>query len=259
MSKEIKKKVDILALILFPITATFFSLLFNFNFLLTSIFFFVIPSVYLSFRNKNSIFRNLIFVLPFAAVTGIVADYILVLDNAWFVPTLFPFRILGKVTVEELVWYVSIIYFCIVIYEHFQDRKRHNLTDNHLKKLFFTLTLLFSTFIGIFLTHPLSLQISYFYFLTEIFLIVTIVLIISKYPSLFRHLIKVSIYLIAVSLMNLIVGAKLGNWVYTGSHFIGWAKIYGVLIPFEEIILSLILWLVIIEYFEFFDDRKDLK
>lgn len=252
------KKLDIALLIFFPILAVVLSLSFNFNFLLTSTLFFIIPSIYLSIRNKDVILRNLIFVLPFALATGIVAAYIFVLDNSWFVPTIFPFRILGKIAVEELIWYVSLIYFCIIFYEHFQDRKRHNLFDSHLKILFFALALLVIVFSSFLITDPLSLQISYFYFLSEIFLVSTIIIILFKYPKLFKHLLKVSAYLTSVGLANLIVGVKVGNWIYKEGHFIGWVNIFDMLIPIEEVMMTLILWIVIIEYFEFFDDRKDL-
>lgn len=251
------KKLDIFFLVSSLIFTVFLSLTLRFNFLLNSIFFLVIPSVYLSFRNRNVVLRNLIFTLPFAIITGIITDYILLQDKAWFVPTIFPFRILG-VTIEEIFWYVSSIYFCITVYEHFQDNKKHNLTDKHLKNLGIALVSFIILFIGLLILSPSLLHISFFYFKLEIILIASCILILLKYKSLLTHLFKVSFYILTVSLIYLLVGVKLGNWVYMGSGFVGWAKILGLLIPYEEIILALILWIFSIEYFEFFDDRKDI-
>jgi len=251
------KKIDILVLVFLLLSTTFLSLALKFNFLLNSVFFLITPSIYLSLRSKNIVLRNLIFTIPFAVVTGIVGDYILLWEKAWYVPTVFSFRILG-VTMEELIWSTASIYFCIAVYEHFQDNVKHKMVDKHLKTFNLMLGFLALIFVVSLILNPRILHISFFYFKAELILILFCLYILLRYPRLLFHLTKVSLYILIVSLIFLLVGVKLGNWIYTGTQFIGWAKIFDLVIPYEEVILAFIFWIFSVEFFEYFDDRVHL-
>jgi len=52
------KKIDLWLMIFWPIIAALSSILFNLNFLLSSFVFFGIPSIYLSFRNRERELRR---------------------------------------------------------------------------------------------------------------------------------------------------------------------------------------------------------
>src|SRR5258708_34119229 len=91
------KRLDVILLILFPIIASLYSLVFKFN-LLVSIFLFLgLPSVYLSFRTPKAILRTLLFSLIFGIPMSIICDYLAYLTHMWFVPTVFPFRLFGAI------------------------------------------------------------------------------------------------------------------------------------------------------------------
>lgn len=99
------KKVDIFLLILFPVIAVWASLFIKANFLQSILLFFGLPSLYLSLRTPFQVKKTFLFSLILSIPFGIIIDYIAVLDSSWYVPTtVFPFRLLGIVPVEDLIW-----------------------------------------------------------------------------------------------------------------------------------------------------------
>src|SRR5581483_715107 len=100
---------DLLVLAFIPILASFLSLGLNLNFFFSTLFFFFLPSVYLSIRTRNAILRSLLFAIPFSVVSVLLIDHMAVLDLSWYVPTtMFNFRIFNTVPIEDLFWGFSV-------------------------------------------------------------------------------------------------------------------------------------------------------
>lgn len=252
------KKLDILLLTLFPIIAVILSLVFKLNFLISTLLFFGLPSIYLSFRTSKGILRALIFSLFFGLIPGLVIGHIGVLDKDWYTTTIFPFRIFGTLSVEEIIWIFLLVYFIVIFYEHFIDKGRHRVVDGYFKILGIALSVIFIIFFVLILVKSSLLQIKYVYMRTGLSVIPVIILVL-KHPHFFFKLLKISPYFIAVSLINLLTGVELGHWYYPGNNFIGMASVFNYKIPYEEFLLFVLLFsTVVIGYFEFFDDRKHL-
>ncbi len=103
LNKTARKKGDIIILIMFPIVSVIVSLLIKANFLTSTLLFFGLPAIWLSYRTKEMINKTALFSLIFSIPFTIVIDYIAVLDKAWYVPNSI-IRLFGIIPIEDFVW-----------------------------------------------------------------------------------------------------------------------------------------------------------
>ena len=60
-------------------------------------------------------------------------DYIAGGDMSWYVNSIFPFRILDVIPVEDFFFGFFMAYYTVIFYEHFLDKGKHNLVYKHMK------------------------------------------------------------------------------------------------------------------------------
>lgn len=250
------KKLDLFILVLFPFLAYFLSSLFKVGALGVVFIFLVLPSVYLSFRNKRAILKSAIFSLAVGIPIIIVVEYFAFASKSWAVlKTSIPFELFGSVAIEAILWAIFLIYFIIMFYEYFLDRKKGS---SYLMKYFVFLCFLFLFgFIFLILKAAFSFEVPYFYILFGIFFIfIPIVLFLFKYPKMIFKLLKVGLYFFFFTLVFEIATLKLGIIKYPGS-FMGWVNILNFRFPLEELVFWCLLFaMALISYYEFFyDDR----
>lgn len=254
------KKIDILVLCILPFIASLVALSFKLNFLWTTILFYGLPCIYLLIKTKHVFLRTLSFALPFSLFVGVIFDYFAIKDNSWFVPTVFPFHIFSEVPVEDFIWGFLFCFLTVLFYEHFFDKGKHKIVNDHMKEPLVGLLVLFILFVVTVIVNANTLQIPYFYTLTGLAMI-PVIAILWFFPHVYARIIKTIPYFIALAALNEMTALTLHHWTYTGKHFIGWVQILQYRFPFEELFYWMILWSVmLITYFEFFDDtRKHLK
>src|SRR3989344_3323013 len=123
MTKIKPHKVDVILIILFPVLATLLTLIFKTNFLISTLLFFGVPSLYLSFRRPGIVLKSLIFTAIFSIPFSILVDYLAGMDKSWFVPsTIFSSRFLGVIPIEDFIWGFLWVFFTVMFYEYFLDR-----------------------------------------------------------------------------------------------------------------------------------------
>lgn len=253
------KKLDILLLILFPLIAVILSLGLKLNFIISTLIFFGLPSVYLSFRTKKVILRTLTFTLLFGLSASIVLNYMASLDNSWEVPTIFPFRLLDKVSIEEIVWSLLIVYFIVIFYEHFFDKGKHKV-EYSMRYLAYILISILVVFLLSLFTNPDLLKINYFYLKAGLIAaLLPLAAFLFEFHKFVSKFIKTGLYFFYLGLLNELTALQLGYWSFPGSNFIGWVTILGHRFPFEELLFFLMIFAIaVLAYFEFFDDREHL-
>lgn len=72
------------------------------------------------------------FIFAFLTAIPIIlfTDYIATISGAWLVPkTIFPFRLLGVIPIEDFIWGLLFIYSVVIFYEHFLNKGKHELID----------------------------------------------------------------------------------------------------------------------------------
>lgn len=254
-----KKRIDLLVLIFLPVFAVIISLLFQTNLLISTFLFFGIPAVYLSCRAKWAIKKAAFFSFIVTLPLGFIFDYLAVLDKTWHVPTIFPFRLLNVVPIEDLIWAFLLSYFSILFYEHFLDKSRDEKMSKNIKFLVFAWSLLLVIFFILLSLKPEVFHIPYFYFWGGIvFLLIPAVTFLFFFPKLINKFVKVAVYSFVLAIMFELTALQLGHWTFPGDHFIGWVELFGYRFPFEEFFFWFIMAAVAgLSYYEFFaDDRK---
>lgn len=255
--KRQTKIKQLLILILFLFLAPIACLIFKLNALSSVIVFLVAPSVYLSFLLKENIKKSLIF----SAVTSIpfiiVIDYIANVTKQWVEPqTIFPFRFLGIISVEVILWTFFLTYFMIMFYEIFFDnRKDDKIIFSQRTKFLATISLtVLLVFFLIYFFTPQILYISYFYLKFGIILIfIPLFIEMFRRPKLAGKALGIGAYFFFLSFLYEITALKLGYWYFPGSQFIGMITIFGVAFPFEELFFYILLLpMACICYYEFF-------
>lgn len=255
----LSKKIDIIFLILSPIFATFVSLTFKTNFLISTLLFFGIPAIYLSWRNTHAIKKSFLFSSIIGIFGAFVIDYFATVGGFWFVPkTVFPLRLLGVVPIEDLIWGFLLVYGIVMFYEHFLDKGKHNLKDTNLKYLIISLIFIFITFFLIYLFKPFLLVIPYFYIKAGIIIILfPIISFLSFFPKLISKFIKAGTYFFIQGILFELTGLTLNQWNFDGTNFIGWVQILNLKFPLEEFVFWMVLFSTcVLSYYEFFDDDR---
>ena len=112
--------VVVLALVLFAIPTSF---AINASFLVSTLLFFGVPSLYLLFRQKGQFKRIFTASVLFGIFYGFLLDYMAELNSAWaWADTqqlVFPYKIFGVVTIDVMIWFFLWVLFMVVFYEHF--------------------------------------------------------------------------------------------------------------------------------------------
>lgn len=262
MSEKHKGKFDIILLILLPLISALLSLILKTNFLVSSLLFFGLPSLYLSLRTTKAILRSIIFTIPFSLFMFLVVDHLAVLDNSWYVPhSVLPSRIFGTVPFEDVVWFFLLVYFIVIFYEHFFDKGKHKNIDSHMKYLSYIIISLLIIFFLLLFSNSKLLNIDYFYLKAGLlFVLIPTLAFLIEFPKFISKFIKTAPYFFYVGILNELVGLQLNHWTFPGKHFIGWVTISGQTFPFEEFFFfTMVFATCVLCYFEFFDDDKLLK
>ncbi len=256
----LSKKIDIFFLIVSPLVATVISLYFKVNYITNIFLYFGLPALYLSVRNKHAIIKSTVFSLIMGVVAAFLIDYVATFSNSWLIlSTVFHLRVLNIVPIEDIIWGFLVVYDTVMFYEHLLDKGRHNLKDTKVKYLVILTIFLLIVFLLVYWFNPAVAYVKYFYFYAGIaVMLLPVVSYLSFFPRLISKFIKAGTYFFVVSVLYEFTGLYLNQWTFTGNNFIGWVKILGLAIPFEEVFFYLILFNVcILSYYEFFyDDNK---
>jgi len=250
--------IDLALILIWPILAAIIVLASKANLLVSTLIFAGVPSIYLSFRAKENIDKALIFSLMGIPI-GIAFDYIGTISGSWIVPSVFPFKLFGIVTMEFIIWGLIMTYFIIMFYEYFLHKHvTKKMWQPRLKYLFFIWVILFGIFAIFFFNFPLKLSIPYFYLLFGIILFaIPISIELYLQPNFISKFIKAGAYFFYIFFIHEVTSLQLGHWAFPGRYFIGWVEIFNVRFPIEELVFFIILFSVAtLTFYQFFDDYQ---
>lgn len=240
-----------------PLAAGAISLVMRANFFTSLFLFFGLPTLFLSYRNKEKLKKALLFSLS-ALIIVVVLDYICDITGIWLVTdSIIEYRLLGQVTIENIIWFPLWTLFIIMYYEYFFElTDRDVLYKPRLKYLYLIFSSLLAIFLVIYLINKDWLYIQYFYLKFGLVLVVLpILLTLFNYPRLFIKLIKTGIYFFYLSLTYEITALHLNQWIFPGQGIVGRVFIGPIFFPLEELFFWMVLGAIgILSYYEFFDD-----
>lgn len=243
--------------LLYPIIASILCFVFKLNFAWSVFLFLGLPSIHLSFLRPNLVLRTLTFSVIGSVPMGLVVDYVAHINKSWFVTSIFSYRLLGLVPIEDMIWVILFLYFVVMFYEYFYNGNlSKKFFGRHLKLLIaieLTITMIFLVLLKI---SPQLLIIHFFYFwlgLFFVFIPVVIELIIN--PELVKKFFPVAVYFFLFSFIYEITALKNGMWWFPSKGVVGYISLLGVSFPFEEFFFWFtFMAMACMSYYEFFDD-----
>ncbi len=247
------KKVDIVVLLSLLVVAPTLSLLIKADLLTSIIFFYGLPALWLSARCFRAVKRAAIVSLLGTAIF-IAVDYIATIEGGWVVSTIFQYRPLGILAIENSLFFFLGAYTVIMFYEYF-DEKSHHFHKTKLKLLFLLSAVILTVFFIILYTNPEILIIKYSYlWILIFFLLIPDLFIFITHKKWVSKFLKANLYMIGLNLPFEIVALHLGQWSFPG-HFIGWVQILNYRFPVEEFIFYILAaGMTILVWYEFFAD-----
>jgi hypothetical protein len=252
-----KKTVDLLVIIFIILASTFFILKFNVPPLVSTIFYFIIPAVYLCLREKKNYKKISVASVIFGLICAFAFDFLATFNNAWVVHRLiFPWKILGVVPIDDMIWFFFLVFFIAVFYEHFLDDEKNPEISRHLKYALIPSILVFLTTIILFFISPNLLKFPYAYLILGSVAILPLFYILYRKPEFIHKFIKLGLFFSFVYLTFELTALKLGQWGFYG-QYIGSVELFGLKFPFEE----LFFWIglcapTFISYYEIFVDDE---
>jgi hypothetical protein len=254
-------RVDFLVLGLLLIVAVILSFFFSVNFLCSTALFLVAPALWISARSPQKILRALLFAFVFTIPFLIIVDHIAALDQAWHVPTIFSFRLLGTIPLEDFFVGLSISYLLSIFYEHFYKKEVAPIFCKSMWSFVKISIVALCIFFLLFFFSPEHLFIPYAYLIVGTALLIILpILFLFCFPSFFFRFCSAVLYFFPLLFAMEIIGLKLGHWSFPGTHFIGWVHLFGVQFPFEELLFWIILAPVsFFSYYEYFNNDRSLR
>lgn len=252
------QRIEIGAMLLFPVLASTISFLFNLNGLASIILFYGVPALYLSLAYRGYVRKAAIFSVVGGIPFMTVISYIVHLKNVWYVDSMFP-PLLGYIIIEDLVWAVFWIYFTILFYEAFiHHRVEHKLWHPHMRYFIIIVFALLGIFAFLLSTYSSLLAIPYFYlYMGLTVMLLPVIFEFAYHKRVFMTFIGTGVYFFYFHLIYEVTGLKLGWWSFPSTEFIGIVNVLGVVFPLEELFFWIMLGgISVLSYFEIFDDAQ---
>lgn len=255
------KKIDISLLILFPVLALIITIFCKTNLFESTLFFFGIPSIYLTIRNHKIFLKSFIFALLLATVSSLFFDVLATLDKSWTIPnSLFSFRFFGIASVEVYFFGFFWVLLSVLFYEHFFEKSRREKIIEPKMKYLLTICVVLSSIVLItYLFNDIQiLTIPYIYSWFSLLFIVELIGFLYHYPNFLRKFILIAIYFFFLDFLFEIGALHNGQWIFASTHYIGFVELFNYKFPIEEFVF----WMVfctpaLLAIYGFFDD--DMK
>ena len=252
------KKIELWALLAKNIPAYIPPYLYGNNYIVIALFFFVIPSLYLSIRNKKMMKKiatvSIVMMVPIVTIIG----YLGYTDGSWYNFGVSGITVFNTYPVDDFLWAFLYGYYILAVYEYFFEREKIlRLPKKFLR--FELLSLAASVLFCLYLVYRQTpLVIPYFYvYLISIFAIVIPGIIFLRYQKVFVKALYTGLFFLPLSFLCEHVSMEKGAWIFPGNHFIGYVQLLGAHFPFEELLWLICMVPAIVAYYEIWaDDEK---
>ena len=259
MTENKSLKIDLTVVIAIIVVSTFIILKFEVKPLISGIFYFLIPSIYLLLRKTKDIKNIFIGSLVFGLWFGFLFDFFVTFNKGWFVPQnqlIFPYRIFGVLPIDDVIWWFLLVLIMTIFYEHFIEKRKAGKLSKNLKYALLPSILIAPIIFILFFVSPNLLEIRYVYLVLGLIAIIPFIYLIIKKPFFISKFIKISIFFFFLFLIYELTALKLGQWVFPG-EYIGVVEIFNLQFPFEEFFF----WIMIssaacLSHYEIFVDDE---
>ena len=229
--------------------------------MISAIFFYVLPTVYLFLRGGRKPIRRIIYGAALIGIGfGFIFDIILSANRAWIeLPSqlVFPYYIFGFWPIDEPIWFFLWALFIIVFYEHFFDRETRGRISKRFRYIAFPVTIALFAIMAAFMNQQSSFHIPYAYFFLAFPSIIPVIYVMEERPELALKFLKTAVFFFMLYLVYEITAVKLGQWYFPG-EYVGWVELGNLRFPFEELFfwMTLSSFTVLSLYEGFVDDGR---
>lgn len=257
------KRLDVFVLILLLSVSSFYAYvtkdLFAGKALFVAIMFLVPPIIYMGLRGGHKNWEKiLVSTLVFGGLFGFSLDFIAEYTRTWTVTSLiFPIRILGVNSLENLIGIMLMTALTVVFYEHFVDREKNHHVSKHLIYAVLPAIFVIAYLLFVFFYQPTLLHAKYPYLIMGIFAITPTITLSFIKPNLIKKMAITAIYFFFLYFIIELFAVSYGWWVFKGNNYIGWITFFGIAFPFEELFFWMLFYAAsIVSYYELFIDDE---
>ena len=228
--------------------------------LTSSLFFFIIPTIYLFFRKKKPIKEVLAGGVLIGSGFGLIFNIIASANKAWdeiSSQLIFDYRIFGFMPADEPIWFFFWAIFIITFYEHFYEKDRTDKLSKRYKYILFPTLLALVLVVIIAATDKNKLLFRHAYFFSALPTVIPLIYVVKNRPNLIMKFIKTGAFFFMLFLIYELTAVKLGQWYFPG-QYIGWVALFGLRFPFEELLfwMGLSTFIVLSIYEGFVDNDR---
>lgn len=260
MTQKKNKIIDLVVLVVIILISVPVVLVFKVRPLISSIYFFIIPSLYLLIRKPRNIKRVLVGTFLIGTVFGFIYDFLNIYNHSWTESVqqlVFKYKFFSILPIDHIIWFFFWALIIISFYEHFLERENSSKISHNFKYILIFSAVFIGVTLFLFFVSPNKISIKYSYFWLTLPTIIPILLCFLKKPKLLKKIVKVAPYFICLFLAYELTAVYLGQWYFPG-FYIGNIELAGLRFPLEELFFWIILSsTVVICLYEFFvDDEK---
>ena len=255
------KFFDLLVVLLIVVAAAWLTVQFNWKGFYSIVAYFIVPAVYLCFREEKNYKKILAGTFIFGGLGGLPFDLLAQVNNIWttsYSRFVFPQKIYGPTSIDYATFYFAFVFFITVFYEHFLDDEKKKTISKNLPYALAFFIFAFALISVIYVFNPRLLIMPYEYLILGFVATVPISgYMLWRKPRLAPKMIKVGIFSFFVTLTAEITAMMTGQWEWPG-QYIATISTFGLVFPVEEFIFWIFLGApAIVAYYEFSaDDEK---
>lgn len=235
MKKSKGNLIDILFLAIWIILPPVLLLLLHGNFFSSIIVYFVLASIYFSFRTPRIVPKALIAAgatIPFV----IIFDYTAFFNKTWAVPTIFPSRFFTFIPFEDFLYTFFAVYLVTVAFYYFfrlEGFAEVNISRLKISSIF--ILALLAAFLFLYVTGTSFFRIPYYdaWLVFFVFIIPTLILL-AYFPSYRKPLMRAIPYVFLLMLPYELTALHLGFWTFPSAEYIAMMHIGHLRFPIEE-------------------------
>lgn len=227
--------------------------------LVSSIFFFILPSAYLLVRNPRPLKRIFTGALLFGILFGFILDFVAIFNGAWSEPVeqlVFQYKIFTVVPIDHIIWFFFWALLIIVFYEYFIERDLSDFVSHNIRYAFLPSIAALISILIIYFTNPNFLKFNYAYFFLGLFTLAPFFYLAFKKPLLLIKFVKISPFFFFLFLIFELTALKLNQWYFPG-EYIGTVTLFNLTFPFEEFFFWILMSsTVVLSYYELYVDDE---
>lgn len=256
-----RKLIDLLALIIIILSASFLSIIFNLNFLYSTVLFLGAPVVYLYLRLDRPTQKKRI--LAMATIFGIWHGYVFAYIANWNSIWAWPEESLSwgwllGVNPIEWIWVALWITFIVLFYEKFIERDTKSAVSHRIWWAIIPIIFMTSMLYVFTVYVPTALTWPYAYAVLSVLMFPPVIVLLFKNAAVFKKIGLSMLFFIPVHIVHEITGVMLNHWYFPGEYFWIVPLPGNTHAPVEEFFIWILLGsFVVLSYYELYvDDGK---